>query len=77
MQSEHPIDRAARRIRGPITILAGLCLPVCLLSYGWMVKTALETWPLWASIPAVLSHIIAALGLASLLDIQQERRNRQ
>lgn len=77
MENEHPLDRFGRRIRGPVTFLAALCLPICLFSYGWMVKTALETWPLWASIPAVLSHFTVMLGLASLIDSRQERQNRQ
>ncbi len=77
MQNEHPIDRFARSVRGPVVVLAAICLPVCLLSYGWMVKSAIETWPLWASIPAIVAQIVVFLGIASLLDTRQERKNRQ
>lgn len=77
MEYSHPVDRFARRIRGVLFVLAALCLPVCLISYGWMLKEALTTWPLWASIPATVAQIVVWLGIASLLDIRQERQNRQ
>ena len=77
MEYSHPIDRFARRMRGVFIILAALCLPVCLISYGWMLKDALATWPLWASVPATVAQIVVWLGIASLLDIRQERQNRQ
>jgi hypothetical protein len=73
MQNEHPIDRFARRIRGVVVILAVACLPVCLVSYGWMLKEALATWPLWASIPATVAQIVVWMGIASLIDAREDR----
>lgn len=77
MQNEHPIDRFARRIRGAVVLLAMASLPIFLFSYGWMLKDALATWPLWASIPAIVAQIAVWLGIASLLDIRQERQNQR
>lgn len=77
MQKKHPIDRFARRIRGAVVLLAIASLPVFLFSYGWMLKDALATWPLWASLPAIAAQIAVWLGIASLLDIRQERQSQR
>lgn len=73
--TEHIADRVTRNLRGVFIGLAGVSLPVFLIGYGFMLKNALTTWPLWASIPVVIAQIVVCLGLASLLDIRQERRN--
>lgn len=70
---EQPIDRLMRRGRGFILVLTALCFPIFLISYGFMVHAMLTTWGWWA-VPASVAHCIGWLGIASLFDIQQERR---
>lgn len=74
MQNEHPVDRFARRIRGAVVFLAAICLPVFLVSYGWMLVLAYYAWPGWAFAIAVGSQILGWLGVSALFDSRQERR---
>ena len=71
----HPIDRVARKFRGLIIVLAVVSFPVFLVSYIWMVREAFFALPLWAWLGLVVSHTIGFLGIASLFDRYQERRN--
>lgn len=72
--TEHPIDRFMRAIRPLLIGLLFLALPVMLLSYGWMLKQLLYAAPFWVSAAVVLAHMVTWLGIASLFDKQQERR---
>jgi len=67
-------DRAARRMRPLIFIVAVLSLPVFFLSYGRMLIDAMTAWPLWVSIPTIISHVMIFIGAACLHDHQQEQR---
>lgn len=71
---ETAVDRAMRRVRAPIIFLLILSGPVTLLSYGMLMKHMLTTAPVWISAAVVVSHIFTWLGIASLFDKQQERR---
>lgn len=75
--SEHIADRLGRSLRGVFIGAATVAFPVSLVGYGFMLRSALQDWPLWASIPVVIAQIAACLGLASLLDTRQERQNQQ
>lgn len=71
---EHPIDRFVRRIRPLIFWLYLPLMPVFLLSYGEMARLFLTTWPWYVGLIVVLAHCVTALVFASMLDMQQERR---
>lgn len=70
----HPADRLARRIRPLIFALYLPLMPVFLISYGEMVRLFLTTWPWYVGLIVVLAHCVSVLVLASLIDMQQERR---
>lgn len=57
-------------------VLAVLSAPVFLISYGFMLKHALTTWPWWASAITIAAHITGWLGISALLDSRQERRTK-
>ncbi len=71
---EHPIDRLTHRLRLPIIVVAVVSLPVFLITYGLMVRYALTTWPWWGSAALVVSHLMGWLGIGSLFDMRQEKR---
>jgi hypothetical protein len=71
---DHIADRIAYKARPVLIIVAALCLPAFLLTYGFMVVDALKTWPWWSSATMAVSHIVLIIGLAGLHDFQQERR---
>ena len=64
-----PLDLFMMRIRGLIALLCLFALPVMLFSYAWGLKLLLQHLdsPAWAVV-IVVSHVIAWVGLASLLD---------
>lgn len=75
MEKEHIADRAARHMRPYLIFALALCFPAFLITYGFMLVDALKTWPWWASLIALLSHVAVGLGASSLHDRQKERRN--
>jgi len=77
MRYTHPIDRAAYALRGVILGATYLCAPIYMISYGWMLKKLLTTAPGWVSAVVILAHIIVWIGIASLFDRSQERRQTQ
>ncbi len=70
---EHPVDRLGAALRPVIIVLAVASLPVFLLTYGFLIKHALTTWPWWGSAALIVSHLIGWLGIGSLFDARQER----
>lgn len=74
MEPIHPADRIMRVLRVPLIIGAMLCFPVFMLSYGYAMKWLITTAPFWLSAPSVISHLVVFLGVASLFDSQEERR---
>lgn len=74
MQKEHPVDRLMRALRGPIIVGMYLCLPVFLLSYGWMARDFVAAVPAWVAVPVVIAHLVTVIGVASLIDRQKERQ---
>ena len=74
MLSQHPIDRFGRATRGIFLFAMVACLPVTLYSYAWMIKQVYLAAPTWISVVVTVSQIITFLGIASLFDKQQERR---
>lgn len=74
MEPIHPADRIMRVLRVPLIIGAMLCFPVFMLSYGYAMKWLIKTAPFWLSAPSVISHLVVFLGVASLFDSQEERR---
>lgn len=71
---ENLADRLGRAIRKPVIVLAYASFPVFILSYGAMLKSALQEWPLWASAPTVIAHVMVLVGVGFLFDIHQERQ---
>lgn len=73
----HPADRFAYWIttrHGKKLAAAGLfAVPVAFLGYGALFATAAGKWPLWAFVIVLLSHLIVALALAGLRDLQTGR----
>ena len=76
MHHSHPIDRLVVKFRAALIVLAALCLPAFLVTYGLMVRSALTAWPWWGSAIMVVSHFTALLGLSSLIDIRQSQKSR-
>ena len=77
MIKEHPADRIARAMRGPILVSAFLCFPAFMLSYGLAMHWLITTAPLWIAIPSIIAHVAVMLGLASLIDTREERRHQK
>jgi len=75
MDHTHPIDKLIASFRKPIIILALVCAPVSILSYGWMAYEIARTFPLWVSIPVFIAHLMALIGFGCLIDTQQERQS--
>lgn len=50
------------------------CLPIMLLSYGWMLKELMFSAPGWISAVVIISHLIGWLGISALIDMKSERR---
>lgn len=73
MEYSHPIDRLGVKMRPALVVLAAMCFPVFLISYGLMLHHALTTWPAWASAAMVFANLTVLSGLAALLDIRRER----
>lgn len=76
MEREHPLDRLMRRARRWFWGACLVAIPVFLFSYVQMVLLAAQTWPAWASVAAVASHVIVAVAGGSLLDYRQEQRQK-
>lgn len=73
MENRHPIDIFMIRIRGLLFIVALLCLPAFLLSYAWMLKSLMTEASGWISAAVILSHFTVWVGIASLVDMRQEK----
>ena len=71
---EHIADRFARAVRPFVIAGIYLCLPIYLFSSGWGLKQLMFAAPWWVSVIVVISHFVTWLGIASLFDMQQERR---
>lgn len=63
-----------RALRGPIIAALVVSGPIMLMSYGWMIKHFVTTAPVWLSVVVVIAHFLVWLGIGSLFDRQQERR---
>lgn len=74
MKSTHPIDRLVYRLRKPIIAAIYIAGPVMMFSYGWGVKELYFSAPGWLTAVVVIAHIIVWVGIGSLFDRQQERR---
>lgn len=74
MDPIHPADRIMRALRVPLIIGAVLCFPVFMLSYGYAMKWLITAAPFWISVPSVISHLAVFLGVASLIDSREARR---
>lgn len=74
MHYENIFDRIVYQMRPVILALVYLALPVSLFSYGKMFVLAFTNWPWWASLAALIAHLIVLLGIGCLFDIQQERQ---
>lgn len=66
-----------RRLRGPLIALIYVSGPIAAFSYAKMALLALESWPGWVFAIVAIAHVIAWLGLASLIDIRREQRQNQ
>ena len=71
---ETNLDRAVRRARPLIFVVAALSLPAFLLTYGYALKLLFQTAPAWVSVVAFISHVTAAIGASCLADEQKERQ---
>lgn len=74
MRYTHPIDRIMARLRLPVLILAVLSAPIYLYSYAKLMVMAYEVWPGWIFAPVIVAHLVTLCAVASVIDIQQERR---
>lgn len=75
MRSENIFDRFGYWARPVLIALLWLCLPVALVTYSQMAGMIIQQWPWWVSLPAITAHLVCFLGIASLFDRQEERRN--
>lgn len=76
MPYTHPLDRLVVKLRPALIVLAALCFPAFLITYGLMLKAAFQSWPSWGVAVMVVSHLLGWLGLSALLDSRQERMSR-
>jgi len=61
-------DRAAwwfAPYAGPAVTIAA---PLFLVSYAVMWTTALSTWPVWATVVALVAHAVTAIGIPLLFE---------
>lgn len=59
----HPVDRFFYHFRRPFIILGIIAIPIALLAYVALFRTALEHWPAWQVAGAIIAHFITALSL--------------
>ena len=77
MEKEHFLDRAMRPLLPIFAGLLYLTLPVFLYSYGWGLKMIYAVAPGWLFAVVIVTHVLVALGIASLFDMRQERQKRR
>ena len=74
MEKEHPLDRLGRKIRTPLIWSLWVSGPIAVFTYGKAMVAFIWTLPPWMAVVVFFSHIIAMVGVGSLIDRQQERR---
>lgn len=72
----HPVDRFFYRFRRPFILLGIVAIPLALLAYVALFRTALEHWPAWQIAGAILAHFITALSLGLPATDQSKDRMR-
>ena len=75
MPPEHPLDTFMRAWRGVFIVAFVLSGPIMLISYVQMFMDFVTSIDLWLAVVIVVSHLLGWIGIASLFDQQQERRN--
>jgi len=66
-------DRLARRFRRFIIASCVMTLPVWIVGYAVMLKTAAETWPLWSFATVALAGLGIVLSAACYYDLLAEQ----
>lgn len=74
MQKEHPLDRLGRKIRTPLIWSLWISGPIAVFTYAKAIIAFASGLPGWLAVIVVLSHIAMFVGIGSLIDRQQERR---
>jgi len=74
MQKEHPLDRLGRKLQTPLIWSLWVSGPIAVFTYGKAIIAYAWTLPGWLTFIVVLSHIVMFVGVASLIDRQQARR---
>lgn len=74
MEHSHPIDRVAIYLRKYILWAVVVAAPITVISYPWLFAKALDFMPEWLAWVVIVSNVVTLLSIASLIDIQRERR---
>ena len=74
MQKEHPFDRLARRLQTPLIWFLWVSAPIALFTYGKAMVAFIWSLPPALGVITFIAQIVALLGIASLFDRQQARR---
>lgn len=74
MQKEHPLDRLGRKMQTPLIWSLWVSGPIAVFTYAKAIVAYAWTLPGWLAAIVVLSHIAMFVGVGSLIDRQQLRR---
>ena len=75
MQKEHPLDRLGRKLQTPLIWSLWVSGPIAVFTYGKAMVAFIWSLPPWLAVVVFFSHIIAMVGVGSLIDRQQSRRS--
>ena len=74
MQKEHPLDRLGRKLQTPLIWSLWISGPIAVFSYAKAMVAFIWTLPPWLGVIVFFANLIALVGVASLIDRQQSRR---
>ena len=74
METLNPVDAVMAKHRRKLCLSALISLPIFTGVWFAMYYSLVGIWPAWALIGSGISFFIMALGVASLLDHQQQQK---